>query len=137
MFALTLLALPSCAGIEIKNGEVCTVAGVLQAGADCAETLTPKTRSMNFEALVDYLEPQLEKKDAKGKIVSPERGGAIIMSADYFNHIKTKLEQACSLLGDRCTYEIKEQIATLDAQSKGLQAKTLQKKKSTKTKKPM
>lgn len=100
------LSLSSC--VTLPNTEVCTVAGLFTAGAICAETLTPKTRDMPFEMLIEYLEPQTERPDPEhpGQTL-PARGGAICQTAEDYGKIKTVLEQACRELGSKCSYELK------------------------------
>lgn len=109
---LTLLV--SCVDIKIQDTEVCTVAGKLIAGGDCAHTLKPDTRQMSFEEFVKFLEPQEEIKNEKGEIIQAARGPALCQSSNDWNKMKTTLEQACELLKDRCTYELKQTIERLD-----------------------
>jgi len=90
-----------CVHVEIPNTKKCAVSGSLVDGAICAETLTGETSEMNAVEYVYFLEP------------NTERGGAICESADDFNKEKTALEQACRLLGKKCTYEMKRIIKTM------------------------
>lgn len=128
LFVSGLLA--SCASIRIPETEVCGVAGVLQAGANCALTLSPKTREMTFEEFVEFLEPQ-PARTVNGKKL-PERGAAMCQSADDFNKLKTTLEQACEKLGKNCTYEMKQTIASVSKNMTALQKKNSTKKGNTK-----
>lgn len=67
---------------------------------------------MSFEEMVYWLEPQPETKDAKGNKI-PARAGAVCRSDDDFTRYKIALEQACALLQDRCTPEMKATIANV------------------------
>src|ERR1017187_8697433 len=96
-FALMLLG---CNSVKIHNIEICSVAGKMSAGMDCAETLTAKTREMNLDETIVFLEPN-EKEG---------RGGAYCESAKDLDSMKTSLEQACKLLGSQCSYEIQQTI---------------------------
>lgn len=83
----------------MPDTEVCAVAGKMVLGADCANTLSDKKRSMTFEEFVEYLEP------------SDTHGPALCQKTSDWNKLKTALEQACHKLGSQCTYEIQEAIA--------------------------
>ena len=100
LLAITLF-LNGCGTVQIPNTEFCTVAGTISAGAICAETITHKTRDMTFDEFLEFIEP------------SQNRGGALCQSAEDSAKLKTALEQACRLLGGRCSYEIRRTIATL------------------------
>jgi hypothetical protein len=116
---LTVLNI-SCAtdGVVVPNTEACTVAGVIAAGAICAETITGKTRDMSMDEFFDFLEPREEQPDPTnpGHTLS-SRGGAICQSVDDWNSQKTALEIACRILGKNCTYEIKQAIEGMNAVS--------------------
>lgn len=99
---LTALLLNSCGHVQVPNTEFCTVAGTISAGAICAESITHKTRDMTFDEFLEFIEP------------GPARGGAICQSADDYNKLKTTLEQACRLLGNRCSFEIKRTIKAME-----------------------
>lgn len=75
----------------------CSVAGIFAAGMDCAETGSSKTSELNAKEMIDFLE-----------------AGAICMSAADRKREKTAIEQACYLLKDRCTVEIRERIEKID-----------------------
>ena len=83
--------------VTIPNTRQCQVSGVLDAGMICAENLTGIKSEMNLEQVIEFLEPQ--------SLPSP-RAGAICMSPDDFNAMKTALEQACRDLGERCSKQI-------------------------------
>lgn len=106
-----MAALTACQSVEIKNSRECTVAGVFQAGMDCAETNTSKITQMDLQEMIDWLEPQPERPDPKrpGKKL-PARAGAVARSDEDFTQQKIQLEQACVLLKDRCTVSMKEHI---------------------------
>lgn len=113
LLCLSLLALGvSSCGIQIKNTEICSVAGRVQFGGICAETLTTKTRDITYTQLIDMLEAQAEHTGPNGEKV-PAHGAAIIMTSDDFGTIKTELEQACRLLRGKCTRKLKEALARL------------------------
>lgn len=105
----------------MPNTEVCSVAGLLAAGMDCAETLTHKTRSMNLDETIEFLEPQTGPK---------AKGAALCQSADDWSKQKIALEQACELLGSKCTYDMKSALTKASANIWDLQWKTWWKKKA-------
>jgi len=118
LLALTLLVLlNSCGSIKIKNSEVCAVKSFLQDGMFCAETLTDKRRELTFEQMVDFLEPN----------VRTNKGAAFCTSAQHYIEQKTTLEQACALLEDRCTVEIKQAIQGLERAANNTVYKTVTK----------
>ena len=101
---LAVVSLTACACIEVPNTKTCAVAGSLMAGGICAETLTGKTSDMTFDEFVTFLEPQTG---------ATPRPGAICQSADDWNAQKTVLEQACRMLGARCTYAMQKTIEAM------------------------
>lgn len=103
LFALT--ALSAC--VTVPNTTVCTVAGTMSAGAICAETLTDHKTEMDLDTWIEFLEPQLERSDPSDPAkVLPARAGALCQSAEDWNKQKTALEQACRMLGKRCSREL-------------------------------
>lgn len=90
--ALILLA-SSCASITLPDVRVCAVAGKLTHGMDCAYTISNKTESLTFEQSVELLEP------------SDLHGGALVMSPGDWNRLKTEIDKACKIMGDRCQKE--------------------------------
>lgn len=97
-FLLSLLPLiTSCQTVEIPNTTKCAVAGVMGAGMICAETMTDKKYDKTLDETIVFLE-----------------SGAICQSADDFNKEKTALEQACRLLGKRCSLEAKQYLSKVD-----------------------
>lgn len=94
--------------IVVPNTEACTVAGVLVAGAICAETITGKTRDMTTDEFFDFLEPKEAHDDVPG------RAGAVCQSTDDWNNQKTALEISCRLLGKNCTYEMQQVILNME-----------------------
>ena len=109
---LFVLILQGCNSIKIENTEICSISGMMSAGMDCAETLTPKTRSMNLDETIKFLEPHADIDPAK------KRAGAMCQSAEDWNKMKTSLEQACAILGNRCTYELQQIIKVIGDKSK-------------------
>ena len=84
----------------------CTVAGVLEAGADCATTNSGIKTKLTAGELIQMLESQPERPDPSnpGKML-PRRAGAVIMSAEDYKRAKDAQEIACRLLGNNCVYE--------------------------------
>lgn len=117
--AFSFLLLNSCAKVSIKNTKKCVIAGVWRAGLDCATTLTSETSEMDFEAMISWLEPQPEFVDKDGK-KHEAKAGAVCESAEDFTAEKTALEQACSLLKNACTPDIKSAIAKAGANVQGI-----------------
>lgn len=118
------LLVSGCKTISIPNTEICAVAGVMSAGANCVETLTDNTREMTLDQFLEFLEPQEVVKDATtGKTIRPERGAAICQSAKDWNAMKTALEEACEKLGDACTYDIRESLSKMTGAIEMLQSK--------------
>lgn len=105
---LILSLLTACKEIQIKDAKDCTTAGIIQAGAECATTLSHQKTSMTYEEFVYFLEPQHEHEE-NGNVI-PKRGGAICRSVDDYINAKNALEQACIELKNRCTYELKSAI---------------------------
>lgn len=112
-------ALSGC--VTIPNTRSCQVAGVLNAGMICAESLTDHTSDMTLSQAIDFLEPQAERPDPEnpGKTL-PARAGAICRSADDESKLKTALEEACRELGSRCSYEIQQTILSIANQTKAV-----------------
>lgn len=110
---LSLVATTSLAScVPVPNTKYCAVAGKLAAGMSCGETLNDNITRMPLADTIAFLEPQ-QKTDTQ-----PARGGAICMSADDFNKIKTAVEQLCKKVGSMCTYETKKKIAEVSAKIK-------------------
>lgn len=133
-----VMALSSCAGPQVKTPDAnfCTVAGIFQAGIDCATTNSGSISSLDFMEFVDFLEPQPERTcvqkpgfnvcasdQSKGKKVTlPARAGAIMESDDDLTAMKTALEQACVELKDRCVPEMKAIVAAVGAKLEAVRA---------------
>ena len=101
----------SCSTVQIPDTEFCAVAGVIYAGADCAHTIKDQPRSMSRDEFFDFLEPNETK------------GAALCQSATDAEKLKTALEQACKILGNKCTYEQKQALVSLGKAMKKLTAK--------------
>lgn len=108
---LSALLLSACAGVKVKDKEICAVAGIIGAGANCAHTLTDETREMTVDEFIYWLEPQ------------EDRGPAMCMSGKHLVDFKSELEQACKILGDKCR---KEDVRALELAASRVRA--LQKK---------
>ena len=125
IFALLLLA--SCSQVKIKNSKMVTVAGSIRGGAFWAETLTRSSGSMTMTEFIEFLEPDIGLKDeGTGLVLRPPRAGAICQSARDFTNHKTALEQACALLKNSCTYEMKKMLKTIDEQLGSVKKKSLE-----------
>jgi len=102
-FGIALLCLASgCAScVQIPDVEGCTVAGLIEAGADCATSNTGIKRKLTAKELLEMIEPVADqpKEGIKG------RAGAVIISAKDYKRMKDAQEMACRELGNRCTYE--------------------------------
>ena len=99
------LALSSCS-VTVPNVMLCTTAGVMSAGGDCAKSLSDDTATLDLDQWIEFLEPQVEQV-LPGDVKIPARGGALCMSSDDFAKLKTAMEQACHKLGRWCSYEVK------------------------------
>lgn len=104
----SFLSLSSCRTVEVKDTEVCAVAGIISAGADCAHTLKTETREMPVADFIAWLEPQAERTDPTTGVTTPARGPALCQSAEDYVKVKTALEQACRALKGRCTAEMRD-----------------------------
>lgn len=105
--------------IKVKNTRICSVAGLLTAGMDCAYTLSDKTEELSMKESLEFLHPQPEREDPAmpGKKL-PKRAGAICQSADDWNSIATSLELACDKIGcDTEVVEIVSRISKLSEKS--------------------
>lgn len=108
------MLLASCA--TIPNSIVCTPAGLVTLGGICGETQTSKTWDLTFEEFIYFLEAQAEHPDPNEPTHTvPAKGAAMCQSSEDYQKQKTALETACRLLGPRCSYEIKKQIKTMQA----------------------
>jgi hypothetical protein len=97
-----MMVLQACGSVKIKDTTHCAVAGVVDAGADCVTLISGQLTTLNFEELIDLLQP------------NDKRGGAIITPIDDFIEIKKELETACILLDNRCTKEIKKNLKLMN-----------------------
>lgn len=98
----------------IPNTKVCSVAGVMAAGAICGYTLSDTTEDLTLAEFMEFLSPQ-----------SPEVGPALCVSTDDFAKLQIALEQACSKLGNKCTKEAQDQLKQV-----GNRLKKISKKKN-------
>lgn len=87
----------SCQKLVIPETSGCAVAGVMAAGANCASTASDKTWELTLTEFIYFLEPD----------PATHKPAAICRSAEDEMKIKTVIEQACELLKDRCTLEMK------------------------------
>lgn len=97
---LSLALLSSCTGLQLKNQSVCSVAGIMAAGMNCANTIEGDPYEMDLEQTLKFLEPSHEEN----------RAGAMCMSAADFSSMKTTIDLACELLGSSCTIEFRKKI---------------------------
>lgn len=128
---LTLLSLllSGCSAIQVQDTVVCATAGIMAAGGSCAHTLTEETYDLDLNGWLDFLEPKAEFTDPITGKVTPARGAALCQNADDWNKIKTSLEQACKILGKRCTYEQRKALKDVGDRLNKLQAKVIAKAK--------
>jgi hypothetical protein len=77
---------------------------------NCATTQSLKTREMDLDETLEFLEAQEAVKDENGKIIKEAHGAAICQTSKDYVSLKTALEQACIIMKKRCTYEIKKMI---------------------------
>jgi hypothetical protein len=110
--------------VQLPNIKICSVAGNMSAGLDCAWTNDDATEEMNLDQAVAFLEPQIE----------PERGGALCMSSEDFSKLKSAMEQACKKLGTSCTKETKENIVQVSERMDGLKSRVMEKRRRRKIK---
>lgn len=75
---------------------ICAVAGVIAAGANCDHTGHSEPSQMDVKQLIEFLE-----------------SGAVIMSSADRMKEKSAAEEACYLLKDRCTFEMKKTISRM------------------------
>ncbi len=111
---LILTALSGCragARITIPGADVCTVAGFINDGAWCVNTLSSKITDLTRDQYFDMLEPKLAVPDPDhpGEVI-PGRAGAVSQSAHDWNEQKIALESACRLLGKNCTVELRQAL---------------------------
>jgi hypothetical protein len=118
VLASSLSLLLSACSISQPAVRVCSVAGVMSAGADCANTLDDKTEELNLDQWITFLEPQLD----------PPRGAALCMSSVDFKKVKDFIDSACAKLGTSCKKEAQETIEKVSARMERLQARVLLKK---------
>lgn len=104
-FATMLLGLASSC-ITVPNIEGCTVAGAIEAGADCAKSNSGEKRKITAQELIQMLEPTVDAPDPKNPSqVIKGRAGAVIITAEDYKRAKNAQELACRMLGQKCTYE--------------------------------
>ena len=119
--ALALLNVAATCSYKVRDTEVCSVAGIMAAGMDCAHTHNDDVRSMTLDETLEFLEPKI------GTNGVPDRAGAMCTSAEDYTKRKTDLEILCRMLGDRCTIEVKKAIADADRRMVSLQKRTIKK----------
>lgn len=93
---LGILALSSCR-VSFPDVQLCSVAGVIMAGADCSYTGHEENSEMQAKEFIDWLE-----------------NGAICMSSADRAREKSAIESACVKLGNACSFEVKQLIQTMD-----------------------
>lgn len=120
---LCLPLLSACATVKVKDTTECVIAGVFQAGMDCATTNSSQISEMDFEEMILWLEAQPERPDPlnAGKTL-PSRAGAVCRSDEDFTAQKIALESACALLKNRCIPEVKAVIENMNRVSGLLEA---------------
>lgn len=78
----------SCGSITIHDSKVCTVSGKVLAGANCVTAVSGQKTQLDFDQLIDMLEPNENE----------ERAGAVIIPFNDFIEIKKQIEIACTKL---------------------------------------
>lgn len=76
---------------------VCSVAGTLMAGANCAFTGHDENIELSMSELIKFLED-----------------GALIVSSEDYKRNKTAAEQACYKLGAACGFEVRKALEDAD-----------------------
>lgn len=112
LFLSLLLGLSGCT-VTLPNARVCTVAGTMSAGANCAYMNTPEIEQLDLDQWMAFLEPNAET----------QKSGALCISDKDFRDIKTALEQACSKMGTACTKDTKKNLAQVSAKIDLIQGK--------------
>lgn len=113
---ITALSFAGCVtgSVQLPNSTACSLAGVWDAGAFCAETITGIKSTMTLDEYLDFLSPQESKPDPMDPTKTiPARAGAVCQSTFDWGRQKTALEQACRILGRRCPYELHQTIKTM------------------------
>lgn len=101
----------ACKTIVIQNTRPCSVAGLISNGGFCADTLNGGTASLTSQQMIDLIEARPEPyPDSETGIMQPAHGAAVIDSDDDYNTIMTEIEQACTILGKNCSYQLKQAI---------------------------
>ena len=118
----------TCQKNLIPNTVTCSVSGVLMAGADCTETLSDRTKSLSLNEFIDFLEPQLEVRDYSGRVLKPERAGAMCQSASDYMKQKLAIETLCARI--KCTAEVKQIIQEVSGRIDNLQEQSIIKLKT-------
>ncbi len=118
---ILLLAMDSCA-VTIPNTKVCAVAGVMEAGMDCVDTLDNTETTIAPKDIRGFLEAIEEVDDPSGNVLQAPRGPAICESMADWGLEHAALEAACQKLGAACTYDIRQQINNVTAKVNALTA---------------
>lgn len=100
------LLLSGCQKVEFPDITPCSVAGVFAAGWNCEATGHDESTQMTAAQGIAWLE-----------------AGAICMSAEDRKREQIARDQACVLLKDRCTYEMKKQFMAADAREARIRKK--------------
>lgn len=108
--ALLFLLCNSCT--TVPNIELCSIAGVISAGAICVNSNNDSSRDMTMDEFFDFLEPVEAYTDESG-VYHAARDGAKCMSTEDYTETKIAMEQMCRLLGKRCTYEMRKALRKL------------------------
>lgn len=116
LLLLSITTVVSCAHVKVPDTQACVVKGVMKAGAFCDWTLSSKPEDLTLDEWIAFLEPDPET----GK------GAAVCEPSEHWNKKKTALEQACALLGDRCSYEIRRTLDRYDGKLRVMLMKSLE-----------
>lgn len=128
LLCLSLLASVSLSGCLIvkKNTKICSVAGTMTAGMDCAYTLSDDTEEMDLKTSLEFLTAQPKRPDPLDPTkMLPERAGAICQSAEDWNADATTLEQACKKAN--CSNDVKQNLDEISRRLRKQQALSISK----------
>ena len=100
---MLLFIMSSCGSVTLTDYTGCTVSGRVIAGANCVMAVSGKRTELDFDGLIDMLEPS----EAEG------RAGAVIIPFDDFIEIKKNSEIACQYL--RCKKKASQIIKNMES----------------------
>jgi hypothetical protein len=110
---LIVFILTACETITIKNRTAYTANGVLSQGATCSDTINDNTQQVTMDQALDVLEarPSPLPDPCHSGSVMPAHPAAVFEPAADFGTETEELEQMCRMLGNDCTYAVKQTIS--------------------------